>query len=160
MSSAFEYAGPAATLVQQFKFGKKQELARDLASWMLIQFLRLEVPLPDLIVPVPQPFMRTWTRGYNQSLLLAQEISRLLDRPCADLLKKRSGDFPQTGQSRKQRESLPSDAISWKKRRSISDETILLIDDVMTTGATLRHCAAALQEGYPAALYALTFCAS
>lgn len=158
MVSAFEYEGPAATLVQQLKFGKREELAKDFASWMLVQFLRLDVPLPDLIIPVPQPFLRTWMRGYNQSLLIAQEVARLLERPCLNLLKKRSGDFPQTGLSKEQRENLSRDAITWKKRYPISDKTILLIDDVMTTGSTLQRSAEVLQEGYPAALYALTFC--
>ena len=158
MIAAFEYAGPAASLVQQLKFGGRQELAKDLAAWMVIQFLKLEVPLPDLIVPVPQPLARTFTRGYSQSLLLAKEIGLLLDRPVGDLLKKKSGDFPQTGLLREQRENLAAGAISWKSHCSISDKVVLLVDDVMTTGSTLRHSARTLEEGFPAALYALTFC--
>jgi predicted amidophosphoribosyltransferase len=99
-------------------------------------------------------------RGYNQSALIAQEIARLLERPCLDLLKKRSGDFPQTGLSREQRESLTSDAITWKKHHPISDKIVLLVDDVMTTGSTLRRCTETLQEAYPQAIYALAFCCS
>ncbi len=158
MAAAFEYAGPAATLVQQLKFGRRRELAKDLAAWMAIQFLRLEVPLPDLIVPVPQPLVRTLMRGYSQSLLLAKELGAILDRPVHDLLKKRSGDFPQTGMTRAQRESLAPDAISWKRHCSISDKVVLLVDDVMTTGSTLRLSGRTLEEGFPAALYALTSC--
>lgn len=158
MAAAFEYTGPAAALVQQLKFGRRQELAKDLAAWMVVQFMRLEVPLPDIIVPVPQPLARTLTRGFSQSLLLARELGTLLDRPVMDLLKKKSGDFPQTGLTRAQRESLAADAISWKSHCSISDKIVLLVDDVMTTGSTLRLSGRTLEEGFPAALYALTFC--
>ncbi len=156
--SAFEYQGPAAALVRELKFGGREELAKDLASWMVVQFLRLDLPMPDLIVPVPQPWVRRVVRGYNQSLLIAREVAALLDRPVQELLHKRSGDFPQTALSKMDREKLASSAIGWKKRGEISDKAVLLVDDVMTTGATLRACGEVLQEGFPAALYAVTFC--
>jgi competence protein ComFC len=158
VGSAFEYAGPAASLILQMKFGKKPELAKDIAAWMVVQFFRLELPLPDLIVPVPQSFFRRMTRGYNQSELIAQEIGKLLERPVENILKRSIGDFPQTGKSREERENLLEDSFSLKKRFGISDKIILVIDDVMTTGSTLTQCARVLEEGFPAALFALTCC--
>jgi len=156
--AAFEYDGPAASLMRALKFGKREELAKDLASWMVVQFLRLDLPLPDLIVPVPQSWVRRLARGYSQSLLIAKEVGALLERPVEELLRKRIGDFPQTGLSKKAREKLSSNAFQWKRGGQISDKSVLLVDDVMTTGATLRACARVLEEGFPSALYALTFC--
>lgn len=158
VAGVFEYEGPAASLIRGLKFASREELAKDMAAWMVVQLLELRVPLPDLIVPVPQPLWRTWMRGYNQSDVLAKEVGVLLERPVLRLLKRKSGDFPQSELSRVQREQLTSSAYVWKRRCIISDKIVLVVDDVATTGATLRACGEVLEEGFPAALYALTFC--
>ncbi len=160
VASAFEFTGVAASLIHQLKFVGRRELAKDLASWMVIQFVRQNIPLPDLIVPVPQSFARKLSRGYNQSFLIAQEIGELLERPVKDLLKRKSGEFPQRALSKTAREISLSHSFSWKSPCDISDKTVLLVDDVMTTGSTLYQCGRVLQEGFPAALYALTFCSA
>ncbi len=157
-AAAFDYMGPMATLVHQLKFAKRFPLAKDFAAFLVVQLDRLNWPLPDLLIPVPQSFTRKLIRGFNQSELIAQEMSCLLQRPCLNLLKRRSGDFSQMGQDRAQREALEASAFSWKKFHDLSDKTLLLIDDVMTSGTTLNHCATLLDEASPAAIYALTVC--
>jgi predicted amidophosphoribosyltransferase len=75
------------------------------------------------------------------------------------VLKRRSGDFSQAGLNHHQRLQLMQDeAIYLRDGVKLHDQTILLIDDVMTTGRSLQCCAKALFEGYPSELYALTFC--
>jgi ComF family protein len=160
-AAALDYFGPAATLVQRLKFANRPHLAKDLAAFMVVQLFRLGWPTPDLLIPVPQPFTRFLVRGYNQSELLAKEMGQLLNREVKNLLKRRSGDFPQMGQERSQREKLSQAAFFWKKKNSceqVVGKTVLLIDDVMTTGTTLRQTASLLQEAGPAALYALAAC--
>lgn len=157
-AAVFDHLGPAAALIHALKYNNRPDLAKDFAAFMIVQFTRLNWPIPDLIVPVPQSLSHYVMRGYNQSTLIANEFAKLLECPCLDLLKRHSGTFSQMGQNRDQRESLSEDNFSWKKSHLISDKTILLIDDVMTTGTTLRHCASMLQQGFPEAIYALSFC--
>jgi competence protein ComFC len=157
-AAAFDYFGPAATLVQQLKFARRVFLAKEIAAFLVIQLFRLGWPLPDLLVPVPQSWIRRLSRGFNQSQLIAQEMGALLNRPSVDLLKRRSGDFAQVGLDRQQREALSAQAFSWKRAFDLSDQTVLLIDDVMTTGRTLGCSAEILQESFPKAIYGLTCC--
>jgi ComF family protein len=156
--SAFEYFGPAASLVQALKYGNQPYLAKDAAAFLAYQYLRLDLPIPDLIVPVPISFTRYLMRGYNQSFLLAQEMGKLLNRPATNLFKRYSGDLPQASLNRAQREALAQSSFCWKKRMDIKEKVVLLIDDVRTTGTTLQHLGNLLREGYPAALYGMTLC--
>ena len=156
--AAFEYQGPAAVLLRAFKHSKRTEFAKDLAAFMAVQFIKADLPLPDLIVPVPQSLAHKVSRGFNQSYLLALELGKLLERPVYDVLKRRGGDFSQTGLTREQREAMSESAFAWKDQRGIADKTVLVVDDVMTTGTTLAHVGHVLEEGYPACLYAITCC--
>lgn len=157
-AAAFDYQGPAASLIRQFKYGDQPYLAKSLAAMMTQQFIALDWPMPDLIVPIPISRSRWFTRGYNQSLLLAQHLSEFLSRPVADILKRRSGDYSQAGLSRAARLRLKDEGFSVKNSNLIADRTILLIDDVMTTGSTLRCCGSLLQTYGPTKIYALTAC--
>lgn len=159
-ASVFEYLGPAASLVKKMKYSNQPYLAKGLAGYLAAQFLRLEWPLPDIIVPVPISFTHWVDRGYNQSLLLAHELSLILEVPMKEALTRRSGDYSQAGLTRAQREQLKADCFQLKQREplALSDKNLLLVDDVMTTGTTLRHCAQVLMEGFPTSVSALTVC--
>ena len=109
-------------------------------------------------MPVPISFTHWLERGYNQSELLAKEISQFLQKPLLKPLKRTSGDYSQAGMSQKQRLELSSASLSLKKEIHFYDKSVLLVDDVMTTGSTLKRCAETLMEGCPAEIYALTFC--
>ncbi len=156
--AALSYSGPAMDLMREMKYHGRPLLAKSLASFMVMQFQRLDWPMPDLIVPVPQSFVRKLLRGYSTSAMLAYEVAHMLDVPCKELLKRRSGDFPQARLGKEQRRALQADAFNWKKREMIDGKTILLIDDVATTGSTIIAAASVLAEGFPAAIYALTCC--
>lgn len=158
IASAFDYEGPAATLIKKLKYGRQPYLAEGAGAFLAAQFIHLEWPLPDVIIPMPMAALRKFDRGYNQSLLLAQVVGRLLNRPILDLLKRRSGDFSQAGLSRKQRQGLGENAITLKPTDKLRDKSILLIDDVMTTGSSLHRCAEALAGGHPENIYAITVC--
>ena len=127
---------------------------------MTIQFFKLDWPLPDIIVPVPLSFSHRLSRGYNQSFLIAKEMGHLLQRSAKELLKRRQYDFPQAELGKKERTNLSPESFKWRTREQVSDQIVLLIDDVMTTRTTLNHCASRLQEGFPKYIYAMTFCAS
>lgn len=158
VGSVFEHQGPAATLVQKLKYGSLPHLAEGAAAFMAVQFHQLEWPLPDLIIPVPISWERKMERGYNQSVLLAEHLGEMLNRPVVHALGRAWGDFRQAQLTRKQRTALNEKQFHLKKDAQLCDQTVLLIDDVLTTGTTLGHCAKCLQGGYPGRIYGLTFC--
>jgi competence protein ComFC len=160
VAAACEYLGPAITLVHAYKYGGDLHLAKAMAGLMALQFTHLDWPMPDLIVPVPQTTAHYFARGYDQTALLAKELSLLLGRPTHALLKRSSGDFSQSGLNQEQRRQLVNSSFGWKTQADITGKIILLIDDVATTRSTLSHCAHLLQEGFPKRVYALTFSAA
>lgn len=159
-ASALDYVGPAVTLVTAMKYGNQPYIAKGAAALMASQLSKLDWPFPDLIVPVPIPFTRWIQRGYNQSGHLAKYLGMMVERPVCQALKRRSGDFSQAGLSSKQRKELKSDSFTLVKKNALEDKIVLLIDDVMTTGSTLKCCAEVLLEGVPKNIYVLTVCRS
>lgn len=157
-AAAMDYVGPAACLVKRLKYGQQPYLARAAAAFLVAQYVKLEWPMPDLVVPVPMPFLKEMARGYNQSVLIAQEFSRLIGRPAVQVLKRRHGDYSQAGLTLAQRQKLGGSTFVLTRSSDVADKCVLLIDDVMTSGSTMRRCAEALQEGCPASIYALTVC--
>lgn len=158
-ASCFEYVGPAASIIKKFKYANNPQLARGIAAFMAAQFVLLDWPKPDLIAPVPITLTHWFERGYNQSALIAEHLGELIDAPVEELLVRSSGDFSQAGLNREQRQQLK--AVSFKlkpSREKLYDKTLLLVDDVYTTGSTLECCASALSGGFPSQIYALTFC--
>jgi predicted amidophosphoribosyltransferase len=146
---AFEGQGPPWTLMKALKSGKAPRLAKGLAGYMALQYLKNDLPLPDIIVPVPQSLSRSLQIGYNPSLLLAQHLGKTLDRPVISLLKRQRQLVCQMKVDKERRYLLSVENFAWKKRIPIAEKTILLVDDVIGTGTTLRASAQRLYEGFP-----------
>ncbi len=145
----FEGQGPAWTLIKALKSGKAPRLAGGLAGYMALHYLKSDLPLPDLIVPVPQALHRSLQVGYNPSLLLAQHLGKTLDLPVMQLLKRKRQLYCQMKVDRERRYLLSTENFQWKKRVPIAEKIILLVDDIVGTGATLRACTQRLYEGFP-----------
>lgn len=158
IAAAFDYIGPAATLVKKMKYSNQPHLAKGAAGYMVAQFLQLNWSLPDMIIPIPMPLTHWIERGYNQSELLAQHFSNIIGCPVQNALERRSGDYSQAGLTLEQRKALNSDKFYLKNNVNITDKTILLIDDVMTSGSTMRQCAEVLFDAYASSIYGLTLC--
>lgn len=158
VAAAFDYQGPAASLVRQLKYGQQRYLAKGCAAYMSAQFLNLDWPIPDLIVPVPITSTKLFLRGFNQSLLIAQELGSLLQCNVKSLLKRKHSGFSQAGLSRQQRLTLASENFYLSANADIKDKIVLLVDDVMTTGSTLHCCGEALSTSFPSKLYGMVCC--
>ena len=158
MAAVFDYEGPPATLIKQLKYAGQTHLAKGAGAYLAAQFFTLEWPLPDVVIPVPSTLLRRFERGANQSLLLAKSFAEIIGCPVSEILLRKSGDFSQAGLDFEQRRALQSEAFSVKRNTNLQGNSILLIDDVMTTGSTLRCCAEVLQPMRPKAIYALTVC--
>lgn len=138
--AALTYSDTGRRLVLQLKHGDRLDLVRPMAGWMA----RAGAPLisPDsVIAPVPLHRMRLLKRRYNQSALLAQEIARQTGATyLPDLFRRVRATPSQEGRSREERIANLAGAIdiTHKKEKDISGKQLLIIDDVMTSGATLR----------------------
>ncbi|MEX0329755.1 MAG: double zinc ribbon domain-containing protein [Ruegeria sp.] len=143
--AALMYQGKARSLVLALKHGDRPELARPAAGWMARAGRDLEKP-NMLIAPVPLHWTRLIKRRYNQSALLAQHLGREVGLECCpDLLIRNRRTPVLDGKTARERDETLMGAIDVHPRRSerLRGRDVLLIDDVMTSGATLSACARA-----------------
>lgn len=129
--------------VHRFKYEGGHYLDRPLGK--LLTSVLDNCPAPDIIVPVPLHSLRLRERTYNQSLLLARELGTMLSCPVAATLLERARNTPQQqGLRAKERTRNLRDAFSCGQL--LAGERILLVDDVMTTGATAVACSQTLLD--------------
>lgn len=141
--AALEYRFPADVLVQALKFHGELALAPFLGEILVAAVPRHE--RIDFIVPVPLSAQRLRERGYNQALELARPLARATGVPLAPGLCERIRDTPvQSGLALAQR--LRNVAGAFRCPRLLAGASVAVLDDVMTTGATLEALAAALKE--------------
>jgi ComF family protein len=138
------YDGVLRDLIHLYKYGRVRTLARPLAS-LLASALPGDERF-DLLTPVPLHWRRQWQRGFNQSDLLAREISRRCGIPSAPALKRARATRIQAGLGDTARRANMASAFLCRERAELSGKSILLIDDVMTTGSTAAACATALKR--------------
>ena len=155
--AAFRYDGHSRRLILPFKHSDRIELSRILSTHMA-RIGGVLLAESDVIVPVPLHYRRLFSRRYNQSALLARELGRLAGKPVLlDGLVRRHATTPLGGKSAAQRSEALAGAIAVRPRRHrhIAGRRILLVDDVMTSGATANACAEALTEAGAAAVNVL-----
>lgn len=129
------YEGALAEAIHQLKFHGVRRISKPLA----ILISNMSLPEIDGIVPVPLHIKSLRERGFNQSLLIARNIAHILRIPLfMDTLIKKKETHPQIGLSARERVSNIRNAFS--VRGGVTGLRILLFDDVMTTGATVREC--------------------
>jgi ComF family protein len=144
--SLAHYEGMMADLISHFKYMGASRLAKPL-SYLLADYSNSDFSFRDynLIMPVPLHSRRLRQRGYNQSLLLARTVSSKHSIPLDyKSLKRIRPTQPQTELSWPQRQKNVHGAFAVHKPEAAAEKTILLIDDVFTTGATVEECARAL----------------
>jgi len=142
----FRYGHPLDLLEARFKFHRDLAAGRVLAERMIERAL-VEVPeRPQVMIPVPLHRTRLRERGYNQALELAQPLARALGIPQRPGLLTRSQATPaQTGLDAKARRRNLRGAFEAAPAAALASH-VVLFDDVMTTGATLRECARVLRR--------------
>lgn len=142
--SAHAYVGPVQHAIHRFKFSGRADLASRLARDVAAALKPCALASDTLVVPVPLSQQRLVERGYNQSALLAGCIARQLElthRP-RGLMRLHDGRH-QVGANKAERAEQVSDAFQ-AGSRSIDQKDVILVDDVMTTGATVNACLRAL----------------
>jgi competence protein ComFC len=149
------FRGPLRQAVHSLKYKGNLSLG-DVLARPLIQLLPALTWRVDLVIPVPLAIARFRERGYNQAELLARPIALALGIPYASkALVKIRETRPQVDLKAAQRVENVSGAFRGEGRM-VSRRSVLVIDDVATTGATLEACSAALKEAGASAVYCLT----
>jgi ComF family protein len=139
-----EYGGAVARAIQRFKYEDSPELARPLGALMCRACRRFEIDA-EAIMPVPLHARRLAWRGYNQSALLGRHVARMLGAPLVTRALERAVDTaPQAELARGARRANVEGAFRVTRRALVDGRSIALVDDVSTTGATLRACRATL----------------
>jgi ComF family protein len=152
--SAGSYEGNLRKLIHLFKFDGVQPLGRPLAGF-LAGILPREQRF-DVIVPMPLHWRRKWQRGFNQSELLAREIAGRWNVPVRNVVRRKRATTPQAGLTSAQRRKNVQGAFEAKYKARLDGQRVLLIDDVLTTGATASACARVLKRAGAARVSLLT----
>ena len=142
------YTAELSRLIQTLKFHGRRNtvelLAPLLAATLFANWSREDF---DALVPVPLHPRRKRDRGYNQSELLARSLARQIQLACCEALVRVHPTAPQVGLTDSQRHENVRNAFRCRNAGQIAGKRILLIDDVMTTGATVASAAQALLDG-------------
>lgn len=157
--SVFKYNDLSRSQVLAFKFHDRTQLAPLFGQWLAQASSQAFIAQCEMIIPVPLHYRRLVARRYNQAVLLAQALARHVQLPVhSHLLLRRKATTPQSGLSRAGREANVRGAFTVPKqlRPQLRGKKVLLIDDVMTTGATLSACARALHDAGVVDVYVLT----
>jgi ComF family protein len=139
-----EYDGELRRLVHLLKYDGVRGLAQPLSRLLATALPRSESF--DAIVPMPLHWVRRWQRGFNQADLLARGLSRPLGVPVIRALARARATAPQAGLTRAQRRANVAGSFRVRDRAAVAGRHVLLVDDVMTTGATLSAAAAVLKR--------------
>ncbi len=154
--SAILYDEASKPLVLRFKHADRIHAAPALARWMA-QAGAAFWPAADVIAPVPLHRWRLLKRRYNQSALLALAIGKEVKKPVAvDLLIRRRATDSQGHRNKKERRENVVGAFVLKKGADVAGKNVVLVDDVLTSGATVSECARVLLKAGAAGVYVLT----
>ncbi len=150
--AALVYDDRSRKLVLPFKHGDRTDIARACGAWMARAGAELLADA-DLVAPVPLHWRRLFARRYNQAQLLARiavaAAPSTRARLIPDLMRRRRSTGSQSGLAAKQRHDNVRRAFDLNPRWAplVSGKSVLLVDDVLTTGATVEACARVLQRG-------------
>jgi len=156
--SAVRYTRVARTTIHALKYYGMIHLARDFACLMeACVRTHFDGTNFDLVTYVPMHMLREMFRGYNQAELLARRLAKLLGgKPVSDCLTRKVRTRKQAGLNARDRRRNVEGSFNVNRPEWIDGRRILLVDDVMTTGATVNECATALKEGGAAQVFVVT----
>ncbi|MFV9838461.1 MAG: ComF family protein [Aaplasma endosymbiont of Hyalomma asiaticum] len=156
LDSIFEYDNASRNMILNLKFHDDLTNVHIYAKWLYAKGATV-LSSADLIIPMPLHRTRLFSRKFNQAALLARELSKICGVPCdVFVLKKNRNTRPQSGLPAHERVKNVASTFTVTNVDMIVGKFIVLIDDVVTTGASLQACAKALKQAGAREVYALT----
>ena len=149
-------------MVNAFKFRRHLWLRNDLVDWLEAAVrVRFKVGEIDLVVPMPSTLFHRLDRGYNHCVYLARPLARRLGKPCACRVLRRTGNPERQGAlAEEDRRTNVIGTFAVRKPELVSGRTVLVVDDIMTTGSTLSECAAELKRSGAVRVWCVTLARS
>ncbi len=157
LRSACVYDDVSKNIMLPFKHAAALRYAPVMSRAMIATIRELPTP-PDIVMPVPLAYRRLWFRGYNQATLLARPIAKSLGVKIdtASVTRKYRKDMGHLSSAA--REKNIRGVFTVKNPADVRGKNILLVDDVMTSGATFRELRRVLERAGANAVYGVTFC--
>lgn len=156
-ASAVSFDELPRQMVLDYKFNQALHLAADFTDWLEAALrVRFNVPEVDLVVPMPITLFHRWNRGYNQTAYLAKMLAKRIDRKCGAQLVRVGNPRRQGGLNEDQRRENVRGTFAVPHPEQVRGRTILLVDDVMTTGATFSAASSALKSAGATRLWCLS----
>lgn len=156
---AFKYEGKIRKIILDYKFNEKAYMKKTFVNFLLNNKKIFEnIQKYDKIIPVPISKKRYKERGYNQSLLIAKEISQQISNITKNKIKlelenncliKTKNIIEQSKLNKEERQKNIQGVYRLKNEERITNKNILLIDDIYTTGSTVNECSKILQQANP-----------
>ena len=161
-ASALLFDGEARELVNAFKFRNRLWLRDDFADWMeAVLRVRFKVGEIDVVLPMPSTVWHRFDRGYNQCAILAKALAQRIGKPyCGSVLRRKGSPRRQGGLSEEERRTNVIGTFGVRRPGVIRGKTVLVVDDIMTTGSTLSECAAELTGAGAVRIWCVTLARS
>jgi ComF family protein len=146
----FQKGNRIQNIMHRLKYKGEHEIGFELGKLLASELLKSDYSNIDVIIPVPLTKKKLKQRGYNQSEYIAKGIAELLDKPViTDALIRQTSKGSQTQKNRYERWLNTEDHFKITNAESLSNKHILLVDDIITTGATLEACASVIFNATP-----------
>lgn len=161
-ASAFRFEDKAREMLLGYKFDGRLWLRSDFADWLeAAARARFDAAAVDVVVPMPVTRFHRVDRGYNQSAYLAEELAGRLDRRyLAGALARRGSPRRQAELAEEERRENVKGTVVVRRPADVRGRTVLVVDDVMTTGSTLSECAKVLKEAGARRVWCVTLARS
>ncbi len=153
--AVFDYDGVLRDKILSFKQAGRKYIGYTLAWFVCEKFMSLDIDF-DVVIPMPISKERQKERGFNQADILVGDIEDLTGLVRKDILQKVKNTPHQTGLSRENRQTNLDSAFVVTDKSLVKGKTILVVDDIYTTGATLNEVASTLNRAGAKAVYGLT----
>ena len=152
------YDGVAKEIIYKFKYGKNIYMAETVLPFLIEKFKEIKLDKIDFILPIPLSKERLKERGFNQAEILSKNLGKVFDIESINLLKRVKNTPTQTALSKAERKQNLINAFIVENKQMIKGKNLLIIDDIITTGATFDEVARVLKLKGANKVFGLTFC--